>query len=187
MKLLPAALAAMMLAAPVAAQEAFNMEDSVALCTGCHGEEGIPIEAEYPIIAGQQFFYTYTQLKDYEAKRREHEVMSEIAAQFTRDQMKEIAQYMSELPWPEIEAATQEGDERLAEQGVTGGQCSACHGKWEGDSRIPRLAGQQPDYLAKTMLDFKHDVRMNAPDKNSTMKQLGDETITALARYLAAL
>jgi cytochrome c553 len=179
------ALVAALLATPALAQVDFVLEDAVVLCSGCHGEDGIPIEPDYPIIAGQQFFYTYTQLKDYGAGRRANETMNDIAAQFTRDQMKEIAQYMSEQPWPTIEAEMQDGDERLAELGVTGGQCSACHGKWEGDSRIPRLAGQQPDYLARTMQEFKHDIRMNAPDLNSTMKQLDDETIAALSRFLA--
>ena len=61
------------------------------------------------------------------------------------------------------------------------------HGKWQGDSRIPRLAGQQAGYLRKTMLDFKNEVRMNAPDKISTMQGLDDATIDALARYLSTV
>ena len=52
---------------------------------------------------------------------------------------------------------------------------------------MPRLAGQQSGYLQKTMLDFKHEVRRNAPDKISTMQKLDDETIAALARYLSTL
>ena len=36
------------------------------------------------------------------------------------------------------------------------------------------------------MHDFKNEVRMNAPDLISTMKQLDDETIAALSRYLSA-
>jgi cytochrome c553 len=173
------------LAAPAYAQDAFDLEETVAACTGCHGENGVPAEADYPIIAGQQYFYLYTQLKDFSAKRRANDIMNNIAAEFTRDQMKEIAQYMSEQTWPAIDAEMLDGDEKLAELGITGGQCSACHGKWEGDSRIPRLAGQHAAYLEKQILDFKHDVRMNAPDLNSTMKQLDDATIAALSRYLA--
>ncbi|MDA0989252.1 MAG: c-type cytochrome [Verrucomicrobia bacterium] len=179
------------LATPVLAEDRlhneFNLEEAIEVCTGCHGEDGRPIELDYPIINGQQFFYIYTQLKDFAAGRRSNDIMTDIASKFSRAQMKQISQYISEQPWPAIQAATIEGDSLLAERGVTGGQCSACHGKWEGDSRIPRLAGQQPDYIARTMSDFKHDVRMNAPDKNSTMKQLSDETIAALSRYLSSL
>ena len=53
-------------------------------------------------------------------------------------------------------------------------QCSACHGIWNGNSDVPRLTGQQSGYLSQTMLDFKHEVRMNAPDKISTMQKLDD-------------
>jgi cytochrome c553 len=113
--------------------------------------------------------------------------MTGIASAYNRDQVKQIAKYFAEQKWPEIEAKTKDGDERLAQTGITGGQCSACHGKWQGDSRIPRVAGQQPAYLEKTMKDFKYERRMNAPDKISTMQQLEDQTITALARYLAAM
>lgn len=187
MKRLVLLLAVTLTAAPAAAQDSFVLADAVAVCATCHGEEGMPIAPDYPIIWGQQYFYVYTQLRDYAAGRRSSEIMTPIAAQYSRDQMKEIAQYFADKPWPAIVAAPQEGDQQIAERGITGGQCSACHGKWQGDSRIPRVAGQQPGYLAKTMFDFKHEVRLNAPDKISTMKQLEDATIEALSRYLASL
>ena len=172
---------------PAAAQDDFNLESEIAMCAGCHGAEGIPIEPDYPIIWGQEYFYLYTQLRDYNAGRREHEIMTPIAANYSRDQAKRIAEYFAGLEWPEISAAIEEGDPALANKGITGGQCSACHGKWQGDSRIPRVAGQQASYLEKTMKDFKSEMRMNAPDKISTMKQLDDETIEALSRFLASL
>lgn len=182
--------AALVIAATTAsapAKEDFVLEQEVAVCNGCHGVTGLPIEPDYPVIWGQEYFYIYTQIRDYAAGRREHEIMSGIAAEYDRDQAKALAEHFAAQPWPEIEAATQEGDAQRAGRGVTGGQCSACHGVWRGDSRIPRLAGQQPGYLERTMLDFKNERRMNAPDKISTMKQLDDATIEALGRYLAAL
>jgi len=187
MRHLAALIAASLAATPAVAQDAFVLEDAVALCATCHGEEGKPIDPEYPIIWGEQYFYIYTQLRDFAAGRRASDVMTPMAAQFSRDQMKAIAEYFAARPWPTIEASMEEGDAAIAEKGITGGQCSACHGKWQGDSRIPRLAGRQPGYLRKTMHDFKNEVRMNAPDKTSTMKQLDDETIDALARYLSTL
>ncbi|NDW01297.1 c-type cytochrome [Salipiger sp. PrR002] len=170
-----------------AAKDGFVLEDEVAVCAGCHGEEGVPIDEAYPVLWGQQYFYIYTQLRDYAAGRRQNDIMTDIAAEYDRDQAKLLAEHFAAQTWPEVSVQLQDGDLALAEKGITGGQCSACHGKWQGDSRIPRLAGQQPDYLAQTMRDFKNDVRMNAPDKNSTMKQLDDATIDALSRYLASL
>lgn len=173
--------------APATAKDDFILEDEVMLCTSCHGENGVPLEANYPVIWGQQYFYIYTQLRDYGAGRRQNEIMTGIAAEYTRDQAKLLAEHFAALEWPDIQSATEEGDANLANKGITGGQCSACHGKWEGDSRIPRAAGQQAAYLEQTMKDFKNEVRMNAPDKISTMKQLDDATIEALSRYLADL
>jgi cytochrome c553 len=182
-----AALALTVAACPALAMEDFVLADEVEYCMSCHGADGVPIEPEYPVIWGQQYFYIYTQLRDYGAGRRDHEIMTPIAAEYDRDQAKLLAEHFAALAWPDIPSETQEGDEQIAERGVTGGQCSACHGKWQGDSRIPRLAGQQPAYLRQTMLDFKNEVRMNAPDKISTMQQLEDETIEALARYLSTV
>jgi cytochrome c553 len=187
MKLSLAALFLSLAAAPVLAMDDFVLEDEVAFCSGCHGENGVPVDLEYPVIWGQQYFYIYTQLRDYAAGRRENEIMTPIAMEYDRDQAKLLAEHFAALAWPDIPAEVQDGDAQIAQRGVTGGQCSACHGKWQGDSRIPRLAGQQVGYLSKTMLDFKHEVRMNAPDKISTMQQLDDETIEALSRYLATV
>ncbi len=178
---------AMTLAVPAAAQDDFDLEGTLKLCAGCHGEDGVPTEPAIPAIWGQEYFYIYTQLRDYGAGRREHEIMTPIAADLDRDQAKVVAEHFAGLQWPDLPATAEDGDQAIAERGITGGQCSACHGKWEGDSRIPRIAGQQQAYLEQTMKDFKHEVRMNAPDKISTMKQLDDATIEALSRYLSAL
>ncbi len=187
MRIPVAALALTLAAFPAIAMEDFVLEDEVALCVSCHGEDGVPIVPDYPIIWGQQYFYIFTQLRDYGAGRRDNEVMTPIAAEYDRDQAKLLAEHFAALAWPAIPAEMQDGDQQIADKGITGGQCSACHGKWQGDSRIPRVAGQQVGYLDKSMLDFKNEVRLNAPDKISTMKQLEDETIAALARYLATL
>lgn len=187
MNLYTAVLSAAFLASPALAQDDFDVEAEVEVCAACHGEDGIPVEPDQPIIWGQQYFYIYTQLRDYAAGRRANDIMSPIAEGFDRDQAKMIAEYFAAKEWPRIQATTEDGDAQLANRAFTTGQCSACHGKWEGDSRIPRLAGQQPGYLSTAIHDFKNDVRMNAPDHNSTLKQLDDAEIEAVARYLSSL
>ena len=68
---------------------------------------------------------------------------------------------------------------------ASAGQCVACHlGSYTGNSRVPRLAGQQPKYLEKTMLDFKNKIRKNSPAKGSLMASFTDKDIAALAEYL---
>ena len=92
-----------------AAQDDFNLVDEIALCTGCHGEDGVPIEPDYPVIWGQEYFYLYTQLRDYAAGRRENEIMNDIAANYTREQAKLLAQHFAALEWPGIPAAVEDG------------------------------------------------------------------------------
>jgi cytochrome c553 len=181
-------LFAALLATGVAQAEAeFDVEAAAGQCAACHGAEGVPSDPTIPIIHGQEFFYIYTQLKDYAAERRANPIMSPMASQYNRDQMKALAQYFADKSWPAIQATTQEGDAKLAERAIARGQCSACHSEWQGDSRIPRAAGQQPGYLEKTMKDFKNEVRLNAAAKISVMKKVEDEEIEALSRYLGDL
>lgn len=183
-------LSAILIALPAVAQEAdFVVEDELMLCAGCHGQDGVPIESDdpIPVIWGQEYFYVLTQLRDYAAGRRENEIMTAIAAEYSRDEASKLAEHFITLEWPYIAGELQDGDEDIALRAATGGQCAACHGRWQGNSNVPRLAGQSAAYLQKTMLDFKYERRLNAPDKIGTMQKLEDEEIAALARYLSSV
>ncbi|PCH82481.1 MAG: hypothetical protein COC02_05590 [Rhodospirillaceae bacterium] len=71
------------------------------------------------------------------------------------------------------------------EKAASAGQCVQCHlGGYEGNSRIPRLAGQHPKYLKKTMIDFKNKVRTNSPAKSSLMVSYDDADIEAMSDFL---
>ena len=66
--------------------------------------------------------------------------------------------------------------------------CTSCHREeFEGDSSIPRVAGQERDYLAKTMTDFRNRTRANNPGMSDLMNTVTPEQITAIAAYLAGL
>ncbi|MFQ5566989.1 MAG: c-type cytochrome [Paracoccaceae bacterium] len=165
----------------------FDLEETVAVCAACHGEDGVPVEADIPILWGQQFYYLYVQMKDYKAGRRANEVMQPMVEGFTRDQMKALATYFSERPWPDI---PNERDSAKAGHGrsqAAAGQCAQCHNKYLGDSRVPRVAGQQEAYLLRTMLEFKHKVRLNSPAKGSLLNSFEDSGIEEIAHFLATL
>ena len=51
----------------------------------------------------------------------------------------------------------------------------------------PRLAGQNHDYLAKTMTDFRTGARANNPSMTDLMKAISESDIAALATYIAGL
>ena len=69
--------------------------------------------------------------------------------------------------------------------------CFVCHGgKGQGEKQdIPALAGQQADYFARTLLEYKNGQRHN--DIYSRMRliaqQLSEEEIKELAQYYQQL
>lgn len=187
-RLLATAIAGLNLAvAPAPAEDDFDLEAAVTLCASCHGEDGVPVEADYPIIWGQQFYYLYVQLRDYESGLRANEIMQPVAAAYTREQMKAIAEHFSKKPWPDIAANKTAGKARQGRREASAGQCSQCHNTYMGDSRVPRVAGQQEAYLRRTMLEFKNRVRQNSPAKSSLMRSFEDRAIEDIAHFLATL
>ena len=167
--------------------DGFDLAETVELCSSCHGDAGLPVTDDVPIIWGQQFYYLYVQMKDYKAGRRANETMEPMVADLSKTQMKEIAQYFADKEWPRH---TSEVDAKIAENGPSGldaGQCSQCHSTYVGDSRVPRLAGQTPEYLSKTMQEFKQRIRLNSPAKGSLISSYEDDQIKAMAHYLAGL
>jgi cytochrome c553 len=184
---LTAALAAVVLSHGFAAAEE-NVDELVVLCATCHGEDGRPIDPDYPIIFGQHFLYLYIQLKDYQSGLRANPVMQANVAALSDDQLKALAQHFSKQPWPSTSFSASDEDQALGQRMATGGQCPQCHlGGYEGQNNVPRLAGQQPDYLERTMLEYKNKVRMNAPDKATLMRGYDDPVIRGMANHLAGM
>ena len=156
------------------------------ICAGCHGDNSAALQPTIPILSGQHFYYLYVQLKDFKSGLRKNEIMGPIASQLDKPQMKLLAQYYSEQDWPSVSYRADSAAEIRGETAAGAGQCVQCHlGGYEGDSRIPRLAGQHPEYLLKTMSDFKHRKRMNSAAKSSLFVSYSEDDIKAMSEYLA--
>ena len=172
-------------ALPTAADEYTAISEKLELCAGCHGEKGASSNPEYPILGGQHLYYLYVQLKDFKSGFRKSEIMSPLAAELEKADMLSIAKYFSEQKWPGIGFRADPAKAAKGEKATTAGQCVQCHlGGYEGNSRIPRLAGQHPKYLKKTMIDFKNKVRTNSPAKSSLMVSYDDADIEAMSDFL---
>jgi len=59
--------------------------------------------------------------------------------------------------------------------------------QFQGDGTTARLAGQQHEYLQKTMTEFRDRARGNNPGMSDLMNAASLEDIAALAPYLASL
>ena len=175
------------LAAPSALAD--TIEEKAALCSACHGEKGAPVEAVIPIIWGQNAGYLYLQLRDFQKGARKDERMSAIAETLSKDDLLALAEYFSAKPWPNLGQPAASGADAAAARKIDETiVCTSCHlDHYQGDASVPRTGGQQHDYLAKTMLDFRGGARANNPGMSNLMNAASEAEVKALAAYLAGL
>ncbi len=170
-------------------EDAFaEIRDQLKTCFVCHGENGTGIAEQplTPILAGQESYYLYVQLKDFKSGLRDNPIMSPIASAFEKPQLKLLGKYFSQQLWPETNFKTADSQIAAGKSGIVSGQCVACHlGGFNGNSRVPRLSGQTTEYLEKTMADYKTKSRNNDPSVSAIFTSFSDETIKGMADYLA--
>ncbi|MBP0483406.1 c-type cytochrome [Sagittula salina] len=79
--------------ATAALPEGVSAEDAPEACAACHGADGIALLAEAPNLAGEVNIYIDTQLKAFRNGKRTHEIMSEIAAEMTDEEIRAVADW----------------------------------------------------------------------------------------------
>lgn len=143
----------------------------------------------YPVLAGQTARYLYLQLRDFKEGRRQDQSMSPIAQALGKEEMQQLAQHFSEQkPKPlafNADDAKVAAGRKKAEESL----CSMCHlGGLAGQNEIPRLAGQQPEYVIKQLKAFRSKTRTNdAGNMAAYTANLSDEDIDNLAQYITTL
>ena len=165
-----------------------TVEEKGATCLACHGEQGLPIAPEIPVIFGQHEGYLYLQLRDYKLGVRKNEIMNGIAAELAKDEMKALAAYFAAKPWPRLEQTATPAQAAIAQRTNVAGQCTSCHMEaYLGASTAPRLAGQEQSYLELTLSQFKTKQRANNPGMSSIVETFPDADLAAVAAYLGSL
>jgi cytochrome c553 len=166
-----------------------DVADKAQICAGCHGENGIPQEKTTPIIWGQNEGYLYIELRDFKRGARKNDQMSPIAADLSKDEMKALAKHFAGLKWPGLQQPAPSKDVTKKALTVIGSiGCTSCHlEQFQGDSATPRLAGQQHEYLAKTMADFRSRTRANNPGMSDLMNAAQPADLGPIAQYLGSL
>jgi cytochrome c553 len=64
-------------------------------CVACHGNDGVGIMPEYPVLAGQHEDYLANSLRAYKGGQRKNPIMSGMAAPLTEQDIRELAKYYS--------------------------------------------------------------------------------------------
>jgi cytochrome c553 len=184
-----AALVALPLVWETSSALADSVEEAAQVCSGCHGEKGVPMDKTIPVIWGQRREYLLKELLDFKRGHRKNETMAAIVDALTKSDMEALATYFSQQKWPDL-GQKPAADDVKGKAIDTIGQlnCRGCHqDEFQGDYVRPRLRGQQEDYLLKTMTDFHNGDRANFPAMAALMKSLSEDELKPVAAYLAGL
>jgi cytochrome c553 len=154
------------------------------VCNTCHGGNGVPHNAETPIIWGQQENYLIKQLHDFHGDARNSEVMRWMATALTPEELQTAASYFAKKTWPAKAASTSGGASPPAMLAV----CQACHQQnFVGGLPAPRLAGQKYEYLIDAMRSYAEGKRTNNAEMMRMMEAISPDERDAIARYLSGL
>lgn len=184
---LPCAAAAALLSLLVPHARAQSVEEKAAVCSACHGENGVPVDKSIPVIWGQNEGYLYLELRDFKLGNRKNETMSPIAQALEKPDLLALAAYFAAKPWPNLGQPRAPADVvSKAEAMDASAVCRSCHlSNWQGASVTPRIGGQEEQYLRETMTRFRNGERTNNPWMVALLKTYSDADIDAMAKYLA--
>jgi cytochrome c553 len=183
---------AMVIAALTASASAQDIEagrTKSQLCGACHGVDGNAVSDMFPNLAGQNWRYIYMQLKDFKEGRRTNEVMNPMALPLARQDMIDIANYFAAQTAKPSSFKTDETKIKLGKAKADETLCAMCHlGEFRGQNEIPKVAGQQYNYVVKQLLAFKARTRTNdAGNMTSVAQTLSETDIENLANYIVSL
>ena len=188
MKLFQLALLAVILPSPALADATAGAQKS-ASCSVCHGIDGNSPSGVYPNLAGQTPQYLFKQIKDFKEGRRQNAIMGTMIASLSEEDMRDLADFFSSqqpntTPY-QLDATKIAEGKKLTEDA----KCTTCHLRsFKGAAEIPRVARQQYAYTVKQLKDFRDGRRTNDNGlMGAITKDLTDEQITSLARYVGSL
>jgi cytochrome c553 len=173
--------------APAADLEALKAK--AAVCVACHGADGNTTNPNIPSLAGQPKQFVTTQLVMFREGPRKDPQMSPFAANLGNAEINDLGTYFSAQM---LTASTR----TVASDKLTAGRqlseklnCVQCHGpRLLGQQHIPRLAGQQFDYLRVQLRGFKAGTRFDMDGNMTAAAQpLSEADIELLAEYLAGI
>ena len=180
---------AMMLAcATIHSVAAATLEERLAPCLACHGENGQSVNPEIPSLGAQAAPYTLIQLFMFREKLRRNDIMNDAVKGFSDDDLRTFSDYVSKLPAPQpvaepADAARLQRGQMLVRQH----RCDVCHNPdLAGRENVPRIAGQREDFLVKTMREYKANVRSGYDaSMGDVLQPITDAEILDLAYFAA--
>lgn len=158
-------------------------------CAACHGRDGNATVPGIPSLAGQPVFFTHWQLIKYRDGRRKDPQMSPFAQNLSDEDMADLASYYAAQP-PRPRPAKTDPVKVAAGRELAGRHhCTSCHKPGlTGQQQVPRLAGQDYEYLLRQLRGFK---AKTASDLDGTMtmaaQPLQDDDVLNLVHFMASM
>jgi cytochrome c553 len=173
----------------VAQQDAEAGRAKAQVCAACHGADGNSPTPEVPSLAGQTWRYLYIQLRDFKEGRRSNPIMSPMAQPLSREDMIAVANFFAAQPLKPQNFAVDDAKAKLGKAKADETLCTMCHlGGFMGQNEIPRVAGQNYQYVVAQLKAFKDRTRTNdAGNMVSVARTLSEQDIENLGHYLAGL
>lgn len=174
-------------------------KDKSELCQGCHGEDGNSVETNIPKLAGQYAKYIAKQLRNYQAGKRSHAIMSAMAATIDDTDLADIAAYFASQN--KMKSKGSSSSSRIGKNLFLNGDmernivaCINCHGV-DGKGKAPNIAlfpvigGQHKSYLLKELSKFREGARSNSPGGIMSIitETMSDAELESLADFAASL
>jgi cytochrome c553 len=165
------------------------IEQKVQACIACHGADGSSKLPDTPSLAGQPKQFITTQLVMFREGNRKNAVMNAMAAPLSNADINGIGGYFASKtlapPTTTASANVVAEGEKLTQTM----NCVQCHGpQLKGQQHIPRIAGQQAEYLKVQLTGFHAGTRFDMDGNMTAAAQaLTTDQIEVLANYLGSL
>lgn len=156
-------------------------------CANCHGEDGNSRYPEVPNLAEQNSAYLAEQIRKFGAGERKDDFMQGLIKVLNDEQKAQIALYFANSRVTSAKTGAPGNINRG--KALFSRICTTCHGtEAKGNETIPRLAGQQGEYLKKSLLRYRNRTgeRIYAP-MSAVTAQLNDSDVDAIVAYLSSL
>lgn len=165
-----------------------DLQEQLAICAGCHGENGVSTMENTPSLAGHPVLYTQIQLFLFREGQRVNAAMNPVTEGMSDDMLTALAEHYAKLP--PAPPATGTPDPALDARGrelTASHRCGSCHlPDYAGRDQMPRIAGQREDYLFKALRDYKSGARAgDGAQMAEVVYALSDDDLKALAHHIA--
>jgi cytochrome c553 len=176
-------------AAPAVAGDVDAGRRKAERCVVCHGADGNAATPGTPSLAGMPAFYTHWQLIMFRDGRRRDPQMTPFVQDLADADLGDLAAYYAAQPPRSRPAALDPSRAAAGRPLAASHHCTSCHGPtFMGQQQVPRLAGQDFDYLLKRLRGYKAKTTSDLDGMMTMVAQsLTDEDIENLVHFIVSV